>query len=315
MQIGMCFPRELPAGLITTFARRLDDGGVDELWVVEDCFYTAGISLAAAALATTERLTVGLGILPAVVRSPAITAMEIATLAQLGPGRIIAGIGHGVQDWMAQIGLRPTSPVTALEETITVIRRLLAGEEVTFAGDTLTLDRVRLEMPPAVRVPVLAGVRGPLSLAAAGRCADGVVLAEFSGPKAVGDAMRAAGSPAGFDVAVYAPVHIDRDRRAAREWMAPFLHRMVAEASPGLRRVPFFDELVALAGRDGVPGLVRMPDEWWTELCAVGTPDDVAAHLAVLEAAGVGHVGLFPSPEPDVALAQLDAVLTDVVRV
>ena len=41
MRIGMCFPRELPAGLITTFAERLDAGGMDELWVIEDCFFTA----------------------------------------------------------------------------------------------------------------------------------------------------------------------------------------------------------------------------------------------------------------------------------
>ena len=106
MRLGMCFPRELPAGLITTFAERLEAGGVDELWVIEDCFYTAGISLAATALARTERLTVGIGILPAVARTAAITAMEIATLAELAPGRVIAGIGHGVQDWMGQMGVR-----------------------------------------------------------------------------------------------------------------------------------------------------------------------------------------------------------------
>ncbi len=54
--------------------------------MIEDCFYTAGISLAATALARSESLTVGIGILPAVARNPAVTAMEIATLAQLHPG-------------------------------------------------------------------------------------------------------------------------------------------------------------------------------------------------------------------------------------
>ena len=56
------------------------------------------------ALAVTERLAVGIGILPAVARNPAITAMELATLAGLAPGRVVAGIGHGVQEWMAQVG-------------------------------------------------------------------------------------------------------------------------------------------------------------------------------------------------------------------
>ena len=310
MRIGMCFPRELPADLITTFAERLDAAGVDELWVIEDCFYTAGISLAATALARTERLTVGIGILPAVARTAAVTAMEIATLAALAPGRVVAGIGHGVQDWMAQMGVRPARPVATLEATIGAVRRLLAGEEVTLDEAGVVLDRVRLDAPPAVVPPVLAGVRGPRSLAAAGRCADGVVLAELSGPTAVRDAIRAAGDPPGFDVAVYSTISLDPDRSAARRAIAPFLVEMTATPSAGLRHAPFFDELVALVAARGEDGVVGMPDEWWTELSGAGTIDDVLAHVAALAAAGAGHVAFFPAPEPEIALAQLADVIT-----
>ena len=83
--IGMCFDRSLPARAVVEFAESLEEGGVDQLWVIEDCFYTAGVSLAAAALARTKRLQVGIGILPAVARNAAVTAMEIATLAELAP--------------------------------------------------------------------------------------------------------------------------------------------------------------------------------------------------------------------------------------
>ena len=86
-EIGMCFDRTFPPPLVTDFARRLDHGGADQLWVIEDCFFTAGVSLAASALAVTERLRVGIGILPAVARNAAVTAMEIATLCGLAPGR------------------------------------------------------------------------------------------------------------------------------------------------------------------------------------------------------------------------------------
>jgi alkanesulfonate monooxygenase SsuD/methylene tetrahydromethanopterin reductase-like flavin-dependent oxidoreductase (luciferase family) len=309
----MCFPRELDASLITTFAERLEAGGADELWVIEDCFYTTAVTLAAAALARTSRLTVGIGIMPAVARNPAITAMEIATLARLAPGRLIAGIGHGVQEWMAQMGVRPTSPVTTLEETIVAVRRLLAGEEVTFAGRSVQLDRVRLHAPPSPCPPVLAGVRGPRSLAAAGRAANGIVLAELSGPSAVRVALAAAGSPPGFEVAVFTVAHVDADRHRARAAVAPFIVELVGEPSPGLRAAPFFDDLAARVDRAGADGVATMPDEWWTELAAVGTPDDVRAHLDALAAAGVGHVGLFPSPDTPVALAQLDAVVASVL--
>ena len=121
----MCFDRSLPAAAVVEFAEGLEAGGVEQLWVIEDCFYTAGISLAATALARTDRLQVGLGILPAVARNAAVTAMEIATLAELAPGRLLAGIGHGVQDWMEQMGARTPSPLTTLDEVITTVRRLL----------------------------------------------------------------------------------------------------------------------------------------------------------------------------------------------
>jgi 5,10-methylenetetrahydromethanopterin reductase len=56
-----------------------------------------------------------------------------------------------------------------------------------------------------------------------------------------------------------------------------------------------------------------MPDAWWTELAAVGTPDDVAAHVAALGAAGATSVALFLPPFADAAADQLGRVVTDVV--
>ena len=150
-QLGMCFPRELPAAFVVDAAQRLEADGLDQLWVIEDCFYTAAPSLAATAFAHTDHLTVGIGILPAVARNPAITAMELATLAELAPGRLIAGIGHGVQFWMEQMGARTPSPLTTLEEVLTVVRRLLAGEQVTFDGHEVRMDDVTLQPPTGER--------------------------------------------------------------------------------------------------------------------------------------------------------------------
>ena len=78
-------------------ARQLDEGGADQLWLIEDCFYTAAAALAGAALAVTERLQVGWASCPPWRATAAVTAMEIATLCGLAPGRVLPGIGHGVQ--------------------------------------------------------------------------------------------------------------------------------------------------------------------------------------------------------------------------
>ena len=317
--IGMCFDRTFPPGFVTEVAHRLDESGADQLWIIEDCFYTAGVSLAATALATTERLGVGIGILPAVARNPAITAMEIATLCGLAPGRFLPGIGHGVQSWMEQMGALTTSPVTTLEETIVAVSRLLAGEIVTMHGRHVDLDAVQLDQPPSVVPPVLAGVRGPKSLQMAGRVAGGVVLAEPASPSYVTWAREKAGRPAvfddrgfdddGFHVAVFSALCVRDDRESAFQLMAPWLAGLLEDPNAGVRALPFFDDLMARFGEQGVEGLVTMPVDWWTELAPIGTLDDAIAHVAALERAGVNSVGLFPAPVLDIARRQIDDVL------
>ena len=298
----MCFDRTFPSGEVVGFAREVEAAGLDDLWVIEDCFYTAGVSLAAAALATTDELHVGLGILPAVARNPAITAMEVATLAGLAPGRLLAGIGHGVASWMAQMGASTPSPLTTLDEVISTVRRLLHGETVSFDGREVRLDGVRLDAPPEAVPPVLAGVRGPKSLALAGRVADGVVLAEFAGAAYVSWARRqAGGDPL---TAVFVVTSIDDDRRTARRRVAPFLIEMLADPNIALRMAPGHDDAVAAAA-EGVDAVVDLPDGWWREVGAVGDPDDVQAHVASVVAAGADRLSFFPPPFFDAATEQL----------
>jgi 5,10-methylenetetrahydromethanopterin reductase len=304
-EIGMVFDRAFPAGSIGDYARRVEDAFIDQLWLIEDCFYTTAVSLAATALASTERITVGLGVLPAVARTAAFTAMEIATLANLGPGRLVAGIGHGVQEWMGQMGVRPASPLTALDETISNVRRLLAGEEVSFDGRYVHLDRVQLEQPPSVVPPVLAGVQQPKSMALAGRVADGVVLGEGIGPSFVRWAREQAGDPPGFRFMTFTMMAVSDDRREAYGWVSEFVAGMVLERRPSLTVLPFFDELDARVVDGGHAALHDMPVDYWRELGAIGTWDDALAHVAALEAEGVSSINVFPGPSLDLAWQQM----------
>ena len=305
----MCFDRSLPAPFVVEVAEALEAAGVDQLWVIEDCFYTAGISLAATALARTESLTVGLGILPAVARNPAVTAMEIATLAQLAPGRLVAGVGHGVQEWMEQMGERTPSPLTTLEEAITIVRRLLHGETVTFDGSVFTMHDVTLDAPPDDPPPVLAGVRGPKSLALAGRVADGVVLAEGAGPTYVRESIEHAGSPDPFRVSVFTALAIGDDGREMRRIMAPFVAGLLDGVNPAPNAHPHIDEIRERHAARGVDGIADMPAEWWIELGAVGTFEDAVRHAEALADAGAHDVTFFPGPTVELAREDLDHVI------
>jgi alkanesulfonate monooxygenase SsuD/methylene tetrahydromethanopterin reductase-like flavin-dependent oxidoreductase (luciferase family) len=183
--LGAIFLPQLPPERLRAIARAADDAGLEELWLWEDCFRESGIAAAAAVLAWTERLRVGVGLLPVPLRNVALTAMELATMHRLFPDRLSVGVGHGVQDWMGQVGARVESPMTLLREYITALRALLRGEEVTVSGRYVTLDRVALDWPPPSAPAVLAGAVGPLSLRLSGEVADGTILTSGSTPDAV----------------------------------------------------------------------------------------------------------------------------------
>jgi 5,10-methylenetetrahydromethanopterin reductase len=308
MNVGMCFDRSLPAPFVVEVAEALEASGVGQLWVIEDCFYTAAVSLAASALARTESLTVGIGILPAVARNPAITAMEIATLAQLAPGRVLAGIGHGVQEWMDQMGARTPSPLTTLDEAITIVRRLLDGDTVTFEGSVFTMREVALDAPPSDPPPVLAGVRGPRSLELAGRVADGVVLAEGAGPTYVRESIERAGSPDRFRVSVFTALAVGDDAREMRRVMAPFVAGLIDGTNPAPNAHPHIEEIRERHEARGIDGIADMPADWWIELGAIGTFDDAVRHADALAEAGVHDVAFFPGPTVELAREDLDHV-------
>lgn len=106
--------------------------------------------------------------------------MEFATLARMFPGRLIAGIGHGVQSWMAQAGERVASPLTLLREHAEALRRLLAGEMVTTHGRYVQLDHVQLDWPPPSMPPLMIGGVGPKSVQLAAELGDGNLLSAMN---------------------------------------------------------------------------------------------------------------------------------------
>jgi alkanesulfonate monooxygenase SsuD/methylene tetrahydromethanopterin reductase-like flavin-dependent oxidoreductase (luciferase family) len=180
--LGAVFLPQLPPERLASVARAADEAGLEELWLWEDCFRESGIATAATVLALTARARIGIGLLPAPLRNVALTAMEVATLDRLFPDRARVCVGHGVQEWMGQVGARVESPLSLLREYIVALRRLLAGETVTTSGRYVRLDRVALDWPPATPPPVLAGAVGPRSLRLSGECADGTVLTGGTSP-------------------------------------------------------------------------------------------------------------------------------------
>jgi alkanesulfonate monooxygenase SsuD/methylene tetrahydromethanopterin reductase-like flavin-dependent oxidoreductase (luciferase family) len=222
MDLAVVVRPTLPPERIAEQAKAAEAAGASELWLWEDCFLTGGIAATAAALAATERIVVGIGILPAPVRNAAFAAMELATLARLHPGRLHAGLGHGLAEWMHQVGAKPASQLTLLEEVTVAVRALLRGETVDTEGRYVRLRGVALDHPPHTVPPLSLGVRGPKSLKLSGRCADGTVLDVSAQPDDVAAARNVidegrseAGRSDPHRVTVFTELGADRDAFAA----------------------------------------------------------------------------------------------------
>lgn len=190
-RIGAVFsPYHNPPEALRAAVEVAEAAGVPELWLWEDCFRESAYASAAAALAWTEKLRIGLGISPIPMRNVAVTAMEIATIERMFPGRFYPGLGHGVQEWMAQSGVRPASPLGLMREYLPALRALLAGEEVTVAGRYVTLDRARLDWQLDTAPPVYSAGVGPKTLRLNGEVADGSILTSGISVAEAGERVR-----------------------------------------------------------------------------------------------------------------------------
>ena len=204
--LGLIYqPTFEPEGL-RDVAIAAEAAGIQELWLWEDCFKQSGLTPLVAAVAATSRLRVGVGVMPMPLRNVAVLAMELAAIERMYPGRARFGVGHGVLDWMGQVGERVASPLTLMREYVPALRSLLAGERLDVEGRYVTLRDVQLDWPPASRVPILAAGEGPKTIALTGEVADGLVMVAGSTPQMVRDAVaavRASGASADFEVVVY----------------------------------------------------------------------------------------------------------------
>lgn len=156
-------------------ARRVEQLGYSIL-VVPDHFrdHLAPVpALTAAALATT-RLRVGSLVFSNDFRHPAVLAKEAATIDVLSGGRFELGLGGG---WLRaeydQTGIpfeAPGTRIERLEEAVTIIKGLLAGERVTFAGRHYTIADLEGRPTPVQRphppIAIGGGGRRTLTLAA-----------------------------------------------------------------------------------------------------------------------------------------------------
>ncbi|MFE6158743.1 LLM class flavin-dependent oxidoreductase [Streptomyces sp. NPDC056486] len=310
-RVGVMLPRDLPVHDLLPYARRAEELGFDQIWVVEDLGWRGGVAQAASVLAGTTRITVGIGILPAGARNVCFAAMELATLAQLHQGRVMAGIGHGMPDWMRQAGAWPASPLTLIKEYTRALRLLLRGEPGPPGGRYVRCEGIVLTEIPDVAPPVLLGVRGPKSQAVAGEMADGLLLAEPAAPAYITASQRHLNSTCDVQsrhIVTYDAAAVAEDEHAAVAHVRGALTSIGEPAwAAHIDPLPFAARLREhrAACTDPEQFVQTMPEAWIRQLSIVGTPDQARDAIRARHAVGATSVVLAPAG-PDDALTALE---------
>ena len=156
-------------------AREAEDLGYTDAWTAETSGPDA-FSVAAAVAVSTSSMRIGCAITPVYTRPPALIAMSALAVQQAADGRFCLGLGVSspviVGSWMGQ---RYEKPLTRMSETVEVVKKALAGEKVTYHGETIAVAGFRLDGAP-IEVPIYLAALGPKMLALADKEADGIAL-------------------------------------------------------------------------------------------------------------------------------------------
>jgi len=289
------------------YVRYAEDRGFEAVWQAESRLVREATVPMAAFLAETARIKVGAGVVNNWTRNPALLASTFSTLDDLGPGRVILGLGAWWDPLAAKVGIERRRPLTAIRETVEVVRALLADETVTYHGDFVHLDGVELDYVHQERrpkeVPIYIGATGMKMMEPTGEIADGVLLNNLVPPTYNAQAIealkrgaaRAGRSLDDLDRPQLVVCSVSDDRQAAldrarllvTQYLGQQPHIMKASGVP----MALLDEIGAMltwpATHKQVVAASRLvPDDIVQMITASGTPGECRAAFAEYIAAG-----------------------------
>ena len=148
--------------------------GYDYCLVADEGFHPDVYACLGAIARATERITLGV-LTNGYTRHPAVTASAAATVNELSGGRLVVTLLAGGSMVLSPMGIERARPARVVADCLQALRMLWSGQEVSWRGETCSLDRARLGMGPQ-SIPIWIASRGPRLLELAGQQADGVVL-------------------------------------------------------------------------------------------------------------------------------------------
>ena len=297
------------------YARYAEERGFEAVWQAESRLVRDAIVPMAAYAAVTEKIKVGSGVINNWTRNIGLLAATYLTLDDLAPNRIICGIGAWWDPLARNVGIDRSKPLTAMRETVTVLRRLLNMEHVTFDGEFVHVQDIELDVVHGRReprhVPIMIGATGDKMMEMTGEIADGVVL-NYCVPPDYNDralellergAQKAGRSLKDIDrpQLVVCSVDLDHDRAidTTRELLTQYLAQQphIAQASGVSKQV--VTEIQSILGWPATKEQISrakhlVPEELINRITASGTPQEARAKVEEYRRRGCTCPILYP---------------------
>lgn len=282
------------------YAQYAEEKGFEAIWQAESRLVRDAIVPMAAFAAVTQRIKIGSGVINNWTRNIGLLAATFLTLDDLAPDRIICGIGAWWDPLAKNVGIDRRKPLLAMQETIEVMRRLLALENVTYDGEFHKVSGIELDVVHGRReprnVPMMIGATGPKMMELTGAIADGAVLnycvpPDYNhealeqlekGAKSAGRTLDEVDRPQLIVCSVHDNEQIALD--GARELLTQYLAQQPHIAKASGVKPEIVEKIQSILGWPATHEQVRqamplVPDDLVTRITASGTPEQVKAKV------------------------------------
>ncbi len=164
---------ELSLPEILAYAREAEGLGYEGLWVAEESGKEA-FSVLMAVAGATQRIRLGPGISSIYARTPLLSAMGALTIDLASSGRAWLGLGTGGRGFVERgHGVPLHRPLGRMREYVEIVRRLLAGERVSYQGRFYNLHEFHMrERPAQQELPIIVAALNPKMTDLAGEVGD-----------------------------------------------------------------------------------------------------------------------------------------------
>lgn len=289
--------------------------GFEAVWQAESRLVRDAIVPMAAFAAVTSRIKIGSGVINNWTRNAAVIAATFLTLDDLAQDRIYCGVGAWWDPLAAKVGIERRKNLLAMREVVTVVRRLLNRERVSFDGEFVQMDDVELDVVHGRKeprnVPIYIGATGPKMMALTGEIADGAVLNYLVSPKYNEMAMaqlelgakKAGKSVDDIDRPQLVVCSVDSDRAAALDGARKLVTQYLGQ-QPHIMKASgvsqdLLDEINQVltwpATEEQILEAMKLvPDDVVQMITASGTPDEVKTKVREYIAAGATCPILYP---------------------